>query len=101
MVNLTYGDLVSAEVEAFILLVEQYSVVKEVSLCLYRMYCSHLPSTNHVNADLYIALCIVTTFGRLMAIRYGAQFCLSMPLEAPQLRQTLQMVPPTSFSDQA
>ena len=29
-------------------------VVKEVSLCLYRTPCPHLPSTNHVNVELFL-----------------------------------------------
>jgi hypothetical protein len=59
-----YSDTTTAEVRTFILLALRRAVVKEVvnevSLCLYRMYRPHLPSTNHVNAELYGALRIVT-----------------------------------------
>lgn len=59
------------------------AVVKEaVSLCLYRTSRPHLPSTNHVNAELYGALHIVTKFGRCTVMRYRAWFGLCMSLEA-------------------
>lgn len=73
------------------------AVVKEVSLFLYRMYRLYLPSTNHVNAELYRALCIVKQFGRRMVKGYRARFGLCMPLEIPQLLHTLHMEPPTTF----
>jgi hypothetical protein len=55
-------------------------VAKEVRLCLYRISHSHLPSTNHVNAELYGALRIVTTFVSCTVMRYGAEFGLCVPL---------------------
>ena len=64
----------SAEVKAFLLIALRRAVVKEVSWCLYWTSRPHLPSTNHVNAEIYRALRIVTTFGQRMVMRYGAQF---------------------------
>ena len=58
-------------------------VVKEVSFCLYRISRPHLPSTNHVNAELHGALRIITTFERRKAMQYGAQFALCVPPKAP------------------
>ena len=76
-------------------------VVKDVSLCLYRTSHSHLPSTNHVNAELYGALRIVSKLERNTAMWYGDQFGLCVPPEAPQLRHTIHFAPPATFSDQA
>ena len=75
-------------------------VVKEMRLCLSRTSCPHLPSTNHVNVELYGALCIVTHFERHTVVRYEAQFGLCMPPEASQLRHTINTEPPTTLSDQ-
>jgi hypothetical protein len=44
------------------------------SLCLYRAYRPHLPSTNHVNTALCRTHRIVIQFGRHRASPYGAQF---------------------------
>ena len=79
----------SAEVRAFIqrrAVVKE--VVKEVSLCLYRTFRPHLLSTNHVNAELYRALCIVIkveVHGDALRLMYewhsGLRHCISV-LEA-------------------
>ena len=66
------------------------AVLKEVSLCLYRTSRPDLPSPNHVNAEPYGALRIVTEFEMRKEMRYGAQF-----------GHTSQTASPTTFSDQA
>ena len=50
-----------------------------------------LPPTNHVNVELYGALCIVTEIGRHAASSYGA-------LEALHLRHTLHTEPLDSIA---
>ena len=75
-------------------------VVKEVSLCLYRMYRPHLPSTNHVNVELCGALHIVTTYRRCMTTQYRAQFGLCKLPEAPQLFHASIRSLRTTFLDQ-
>jgi hypothetical protein len=56
-------------------------VVKEVSLCLYWTSRPHLPLTNHVNAELYGALRIVSKFGSRTVMRNEPQYGLCIPLD--------------------